>query len=86
MVAAWGESESESSNDEESDSKVANLCFMANEEDDISNEVSPTYDELQNVLEELYVDLRKLGSKNTCLKKIVTSLSNELEIGNEYRK
>ena len=33
MVAAWGESESESSSDEESDTEVANLCFMAHEED-----------------------------------------------------
>ena len=41
---------------------------------------SPTYDELQEALEELYIELRKIGSKNTCLKKIVSSLTNELEI------
>ena len=79
MVAAWGESESESSSDDESDTEVANLCFMENEEDDISNDVSPTYDKLQDALEELYIELRKIGSKNTYLKKIVSSLSNELE-------
>ena len=46
MIAAWGESESESSSDEESDSEVANLCFMAKEEEETLNEESPTYDEL----------------------------------------
>ena len=35
MIAAWGESESESSSDEERDSEVANLCFMANKEEEI---------------------------------------------------
>ena len=78
-IAAWGESESESSSDEESDSEVANLCFMAKEEEETLNEVNPTYDELQEALEDLYIELRKIGSKNTCLKKIVSSLTNNLK-------
>ena len=28
MIAAWGESERESSSDDKSDTKVANLCFI----------------------------------------------------------
>ena len=52
---------------------------MAKEEEETLNEVSPTYDELQEALEDLYIELRKIGSKNTCLKKIVSSLTNELE-------
>ena len=79
MIAAWGESDSESSSDEESDSEVANFCLMAKEDEEILNEVSPTYDELQEALEDLYIELRKIGAKNTCLKKIVSSLTNELE-------
>ena len=39
MIAAWGESKSESSSDEESDSEVANLCFMANKEEETLDEV-----------------------------------------------
>ena len=39
MIAAWEESESESSNDEESDSEVANFCFMAKEEEETLNKV-----------------------------------------------
>ena len=86
MIAAWGESESKSSSDEESDSKVANLSFMAKEEEETLNEVSPTYDELQEALEELYIELRKMGSKNICLKKMVSSLTIELETSQSENK
>ena len=56
------------SSNEESDIEVANLYFMANEDESTSNEVSPFYKELQDVLEYLYINFSKLVSKNTCLK------------------
>ena len=50
--------------EEECTNEDANMCFMALEE--------------QDVLQELYFDLEKLGFKNISLKKKISCLQNEL--------
>ena len=76
------ESESESDEDsmeEECTNEDANMCFMAFEEhEDVVNSNS-NYNEFQDVLQELYFDLEKLGLKNVSLKKKISSLQNELK-------
>ncbi|GAV67633.1 UBN2 domain-containing protein, partial [Cephalotus follicularis] len=52
MVATWSDSDSSSSK-EESDEEVAQIAYMAIEDEE-ENEVNFTFDELQNAYENLY--------------------------------
>jgi hypothetical protein len=71
----------QASNDEEDSTEA--LCLMAYE-DEVTSELnslednSYSYDDLQNVFEELVEEFEKNVLKNKVLKKKVTSLSNEL--------
>ena len=75
------ESESESDEDsveEECTNEDANMCFMAleNHQDEVNS--NSNHNEFQDVLQELYFDLEKLGFKNVSLKKKIFNLQNEL--------
>ena len=75
------ESESESDEDsveEECTNEDANMCFMAleNHQDEVNS--NSNHNEFQDVLQELYFDLEKLGFKNVSLKKKIFYLQNEL--------
>ena len=75
------ESESESDEDsmeEECTNEDANKCFMALEEHENKLNSNSKYSEFQDILQELYFDLEKLGFKNVSLKKKISCLQNEL--------
>ncbi|GAV74453.1 UBN2 domain-containing protein [Cephalotus follicularis] len=77
FVATWDDSDP-SSSEEESDEEVANIAFMAIEEED-EDEVNFTFDELQNAYENLFNEYKNVCIKNKFLKKDVCSMSKELE-------
>ena len=73
------ESESESDEDsmeEECTNEDANMCFMALEEHQDEVNSNSNHFEFQDVLQELYFDLEKLGFKNISLKKNISCLQN----------
>ena len=82
MKATWDD-DSSSSDSEASNEESANLCLMAKDDIEVTNLdniENPSYEELQNVLEEIYEEFEKLGIKYTALKKKNSSLTNEIEI------
>ena len=75
-MATWRESEDESS-EEENEKEVANMCFMAIDElDEANSNISD--EDIHDAFQELYEDLKKIGLKNTYLKKKVQQLEKEL--------
>ena len=56
-----------------------NMCFMALEEHENEVNYNSNYNEFQDILQELYCDLEKLGFKNISLKKKIYCLQNELK-------
>ena len=67
---AQRESDIDTSDDESSDQEIANVCLAAKEEE--VNKVhceSNSFDELQNVYEELYEESLKMTNKNCMLRK-----------------
>ena len=84
MVATWSESESdEDSMEEECTNEDANMCFMTLKEHEDEVNSNSNYNEFQDILQELYFDLEKLGFKKVSLKKKISSLQNEL---NEFKE
>ena len=75
-----GESDLETSDDESSEQEVANLCLVAKEEelDKVIDEPN-SFDELQNIFDELYEESKKIGLKNSMLKKLDASITHELD-------
>ncbi|KAL7209433.1 hypothetical protein ACSBR1_031052 [Camellia fascicularis] len=69
MMAAWEESDYNSSDSKASNSEVTNLCFIGIEDDKVT-ENSLSYEELLDVVEELHEDFQKIISKNSALQKI----------------
>ena len=69
-MAAWGESDDSSSDDEESN-EAANLCLMANDNEEVINSNIYNFElvELQDAFEELMERFEKLNSKNKTLTK-----------------
>ena len=59
---------------------MANLYLVAKEEelDKVIDEPNP-FDELQNAFDELYEESKKIGLKNSMLKKLVASITHELD-------
>ncbi|GAV83409.1 LOW QUALITY PROTEIN: zf-CCHC domain-containing protein/UBN2 domain-containing protein, partial [Cephalotus follicularis] len=78
FVATWNDSDPSRSK-EESVEEVANIAFMAIEEEN-EDEVNFTFDELQNAYENLFNEYENVCLKNKSLKKNVISMSKELEI------
>ena len=84
-IAAWGESEDDSIDNETSDQEVANMCLVA-KEDDI-NEIhfeSNSYNNLQDDYNDLYEESLKLVNKTCELRKQVVSLTNEIELSKKH--
>ncbi|KAG6668099.1 hypothetical protein CIPAW_01G148100 [Carya illinoinensis] len=82
MKTTWDD-DSSSSDSEASNEESANLCLMAKDNIEVTNLdniENPSYEKLQNVLEEVYEKFEKLGIKYTALKKKNSSLTNEIEI------
>ncbi|KAG6646230.1 hypothetical protein CIPAW_08G179300 [Carya illinoinensis] len=82
MKTTWDD-DSSSSDSEASNGESANLCLMAKNDIEVTNLdniENPSYEELQNVLEEIYEEFEKLGIKYTALKKKNFSLTNEIDI------
>ncbi|GAV61676.1 hypothetical protein CFOL_v3_05203 [Cephalotus follicularis] len=77
MVATWDDSDP-SSSEEESDEEVANIAFMAIEEE-VEDDVNFSFDELQDAYENLFHEYKNVCLKNKSLKKNVTSMSKEIE-------
>ncbi|GAV89326.1 LOW QUALITY PROTEIN: zf-CCHC domain-containing protein/UBN2 domain-containing protein, partial [Cephalotus follicularis] len=67
MIATWDDSD-ESCFDEESDGEVANIAFMAIEEEE-EDEVKFSFDELQDAYENLYNEYENICLTNKSLKK-----------------
>ncbi|GAV92548.1 UBN2 domain-containing protein, partial [Cephalotus follicularis] len=85
MVATWDDSDP-SSSEEERDEEVANIAFMAIEEEN-EDEVNFTFDELQNAYENLFNEYESVCLKNKSLKKNVVSMSKEIKnLKNENSK
>ena len=76
MVAI--QSQSEDSSNDENEKKVANICFIAFEDQD---EVNSNFDDDEFMIEyeELLKDINKLDEKNTLVKKKVFELQKELD-------
>ncbi|GAV82885.1 LOW QUALITY PROTEIN: zf-CCHC domain-containing protein/UBN2 domain-containing protein, partial [Cephalotus follicularis] len=66
MVAIWDDSDP-SISDEESDEEVANIAFMAIEEEE--DEINFSFDELQDAYENLFHKYKNICLKNKSLKK-----------------
>ena len=77
MVAAWDDSDEESSNEEDLE-EVSNLTLMTIRDDEL-DEVNdlPTYNELYDAFKELCDEWMKTGKKNACLKKKMVKLTNK---------
>ena len=82
QVITWDDSEEEDQ-EEEKQEEIANMCFMAlNDEVEIQNTLvddDTLYDELSIAYDELLTNFEKLATKATLLKKKNASLSIELE-------
>ena len=76
MMVTW--SQSEDSPDNENEKEVANMCFMALEDQD---EVNSNFDDDEFMIEydELLKDINKLDEKSILLKKKVFELQKELD-------
>ena len=72
-------SQSEDSINDENEKKVANMCFMALEDQDEVNSNFDNDEEFMIEYEELLKDVNKLDEKNTSLKKKVFELQKELD-------
>ena len=66
MVATW--SQSENSSDHENEKEVANMCFIALEDQDKVNSNFDDNEKFMIEYEELLKDINKLDEKNTSLK------------------
>ncbi|GAV90508.1 zf-CCHC domain-containing protein [Cephalotus follicularis] len=77
FVATWDDSDL-SSSEEESDGEVANIAFMAIEEEE-EDEVNFSFDELQDAYENLFHEYKNVCLKNKSLKKNAISMSKEIE-------
>ncbi|GAV80530.1 hypothetical protein CFOL_v3_23991 [Cephalotus follicularis] len=77
MIATWDDTDP-SSSDEESDEEVANIAFMALEEEE-EDEVNFPFDELQYAYENLFNEYKNVGLKNKSLKKDAISISKDIE-------
>ena len=79
LMSIWEDLENDSSDEDDYEAKeVANLCFMANQE----NEVSPSnmsYDELLNAFDDLLVDSKMMLSKYANLKKQNELLTSKVD-------
>ncbi|GAV74100.1 UBN2 domain-containing protein [Cephalotus follicularis] len=76
-TTTWDDSDP-SSSEEESDEEVANIAFMAIEEEN-EDEVNFTFDELQNAYENLFNEYENVCLRNKTLKKNAISMSKEIE-------
>ncbi|GAV77425.1 zf-CCHC domain-containing protein/UBN2 domain-containing protein [Cephalotus follicularis] len=77
MIATWSDSDY-SSSDEESDGKVANIAFMAMEEEE-DDELHFSFDELQNAYANLFCEYENICLMNKTLNKNINSFSKEIE-------
>ncbi|GAV69765.1 zf-CCHC domain-containing protein [Cephalotus follicularis] len=77
MVATWDDSD-ESSSDEESDGEIANIAFMAIEEEE-EYKVNFSFDELQYAYENFFHEYKNVCLKNKSPKKYAISMSKEIE-------
>ena len=68
----------EDSMEEECTNEDVNMCFMTLEEHEDEVNSNSNYNKFQDVLQELYFDLEKLGFKNISLKNKISCLQNEL--------
>ena len=78
----WSNDDESSSEDEAQPKEIANLCLMDHEnEDEVTNSNSSqiTFNELQDTFDELMSEFKKVGIKNSLLKKRFGSLSKENE-------
>ncbi|XP_058219533.1 uncharacterized protein LOC131330063 [Rhododendron vialii] len=79
MMAAWDNSDDSSSDEDDEQQEVANLCFMAIEENEVDLDSSYSFDELFIAYKELKVEFEKVVSKNKFLKKVAKDLSLEID-------
>ncbi|GAV63256.1 zf-CCHC domain-containing protein/UBN2 domain-containing protein, partial [Cephalotus follicularis] len=84
FVATWDDSDP-SSSEEESDEEVANIAFMAIEEEN-EDEVNFSFDELQDAYENLFHEYKNVCIKNKSLKKDNSYYMNEIEVLNVSSK
>ena len=81
-MITWNDSEEEDQEKQKQD-EIANICFMAlNDDVEIQNSLVDDdilYDELSIAYDELLINFEKLATKATLLKKKNASLFNELE-------
>ena len=86
MKATWEDSNS-SSSDEEDEGEIANMCFMALEDDEVYlsdlEDSKPSYDELENAFDELYITFEKLKLKYNVLKKKHSLATSDLDSLND---
>jgi len=77
-MAAWDNSDDDSSDEDNEQQEVANLCFMAIEDEEVDLDSTYSFDELLIAYKELKIAFEKVSSKNKVLKKIAKELSLEM--------
>jgi len=78
-MATWSESEDSSSEEEES-KEVANICFMAHQDEEVTPEINEySFNELQEAFDELMHEFKKLKVQCKILKKENNDLLNKKE-------
>ena len=78
----WSDDEESGSEDEDKPKEVANLCLISQDDEDevsTSNSSQITLNELQDIFDELMAEFKKMGIKNSLLKKMISTLSKENE-------
>ena len=90
MTATWDD-DSESKSNDEAQEEIANMCFMAidnevkslelDDDDLLDDEIDekPSYDELLDDFNNLHMKYKKLALKNIALKRKILSLTTKLE-------
>ena len=83
MVAiTWCDDEESGFEENAEPKEMTNLCLMAHEEENgVSTSISSqfTFNELHDTFDDLMVEFKKIGIKNSILKKIISTLLKENE-------
>jgi cell division protein FtsB/Arc/MetJ-type ribon-helix-helix transcriptional regulator len=80
MVATWSDCEISDDEDKDSSDEVANLCLMADVDDEVGSEPSYDIDELKEMVQGFYSKCQKLKIKNVELKKNIDDLSHKNDV------
>ena len=77
----WNDDEESGSEDEDKPKEVANLCLISQDDEDevsTSNSSQFTFNELQDIFDDLLAEFKKVGIKNSLLKKMIFTILKKM--------